>query len=113
MGSQHSKKVLEIAAMLDVPKSTVDKIRRIKNERPDLLEMIQAGNLSFEAADQIIWKSKQVIILPLLDMKEAAIRMSEAYEQGKISRPDFEELFYYLEIELKEVDKEQDEEFEE
>ena len=108
----HSKRVLEIAAMLDVPKSTVDRIRRIKNEHPDLLEKIQAGDLSFEAADQIIWKGKQVIIFPLLDMKEAAIRMAEAYEHGKISRSDFEELFYYLEIELEKVDKEQDKEIE-
>jgi exopolyphosphatase/pppGpp-phosphohydrolase len=46
-------------------------------------------------------------------MKEAAIRMAEAYEHGKISRSDFEELFYYLEIELEKVDKEQDKKIEE
>jgi hypothetical protein len=109
MGSQYSKRVLEIAAMLDVPKLTVERIRRIKNERPDLLEMIQAGNLSFEAADQIIWQSKQVIIFPLLDMKEAAIVLAKAYEQGKISQSDFKELFYYLKIELKKVDKKEEE----
>jgi hypothetical protein len=111
--SQYSKKVLEIAAMLDVPKSTVEKIRRITNERPDLLEQIQAGDLSFEAADQIIWKSKQVIVFPLLDMKEAAIRMADAYDRGVIFRDSFDEFLHYLGIELDKIDKRHEQEFEE
>jgi len=113
MGSQYSKRVLEIAAMLDVPKLTVERIRRIKNERPDLLEMIQAGDLSFEAADQIIWKSKQVVIFPLLDMQEAAIRMADAYDHDRISRDSFDAFLHYLEIELDKIDKQREEEFEE
>ncbi len=49
--SQYSKKVLEIATMLDVPKSVVDKIRRIKKERPDLLEQYK---------DKELWESFKI-----------------------------------------------------
>lgn len=111
--SRCSKRVLEIAAMLNVPKSTVEKIRRIQNQRPDLLEKIQAGELNFEDADRIIWEGKQVIIFPLLDMKEAAIRLAEAYDRGRIFRHSFDELLEYLEIELDKVDKRNQKEFEE
>ena len=35
--------------------------------------------------------------------------LAKAYEQGKISQSDFKELFYYLKIELKKVDKKEEE----
>ena len=103
--SQYSKKVLEIADMLDVPKSVVDKIRRIKKERPDLLEQIQAGDLSIDGAFKIIQDAAEVIIVPLKDIREAAIRLARAYELGRMTRKDFDELFYHVEIQLAKTDE--------
>ena len=79
--------------MLDVPKSVVDKIRRIKKERPDLLEQIQAGDLSIDGAFTIIQDAAEVVIVPLKDIREAAIRLARAYELGRMTRKDFDELF--------------------
>ncbi len=103
--SQYSKKVLEIADMLDVPKSIVDKIRRIKKERPDLLEQIQAGDLSIDGAFKIIQDAAEVVIVPLKDIREAAIRLARAYELGRMTRKDFDELFYHVEIQLAKTDE--------
>ena len=103
--SQYSKKVLEIANMLDVPKSVVDKIRRIKKERPDLLEQIQAGDVSIDGAFKIIQDAAEVVIVPLKDIKEAAIRLARAYELGKMTRKDFDELFCHVENQLAKTDE--------
>jgi len=103
--SQYSKKVLEIANMLDVPKSVVDKIRRIKKERPDLLEQIQAGDLSIDGAFKIIQDAAEVVIVPLKDIREAAIRLARAYELGRMTRKDFDELFHHVEIQLAKTDE--------
>ena len=102
---QYSKKVLEIAAMLDVPKVVVDRIRRIKKERPDLLEQIQAGDLSIDAAFKIIQDAAEVVIIPLKNIREAAIRLARAYELGRMTRSDFDELFHNVEIQLAKTDK--------
>jgi hypothetical protein len=111
--SPYSKRVLEIAAMLDVPKSTVEKIRRIKNERPDLLEQIQAGYVTINKAYMMIWEAKHSIIVPLHDIKECARRLAEAYGEGIIFRSGFDLLFEYLEEELYRVDEQTHKEFEE
>ena len=103
--SQYSKRVLEIAAMLDVPKVVVDKIRRIKKERPDLLEQIQAGDLSIDAAFKIIQDAAEIVIIPLKNIREAAIRLARAYELGRMTRSDFDELFYNVEIQLAKTDE--------
>jgi len=97
---QYSQRVLEIAAMLDVPKAVVDKIRRIKEERPDLLEKIQAGELSIDDAFKMIQDTAEVIIVPLKDLREAANRLARAYELGRMTRSDFDELFNHIEIQL-------------
>jgi hypothetical protein len=103
--SQYSKRVLEIAAMLDVPKVVVDKTRRIKKERPDLLEKIQAGELSIDGAFKIIQDAAEVVIIPLKNIREAAIRLARAYELGRMTRSDFDELFYNVEIQLAKTDE--------
>ena len=105
MKSQYSKRVLEIAAMLDVPKVVVDKTRRIKKERPDLLEKIQAGELSIDGAFKIIQDAAEVVIIPLKNIREAAIRLARAYELGRMTRSDFDELFYNVEIQLAKTDE--------
>ena len=97
---QYSQRVLEIAAMLDVPKAVVDKIRRIKEERPDLLEKIQAGELSVDDAFKMIQDTAEVVIVPLKDIREAANRLARAYELGRMTRSDFDELFNHIEIQL-------------
>ena len=101
----YSKRVLEIAAMLDVPKVVVDKIRRIKKERPDLLEKIQAGELSIDGAFKIIQDAAEVVIIPLKNIREAAIRLARAYELGRMTRSDLDELFYNVEIQLAKTDE--------
>ncbi|MGA8833886.1 MAG: hypothetical protein ACLQT6_01915 [Desulfomonilaceae bacterium] len=105
MSNQYSKRVLEIAAMLDVPEAVVDKVRRIKNERPDLLEKIQSGDLSIDSAFKIIQDAAEVVIVPLKDIREAAIRLARAYELGRMTRSDFDELFHHVEIELDRADE--------
>ena len=105
MSNQYSKRVLEIAAMLDVPEAVVDKVRRIKNERPDLLEKIQFGDLSIDSAFKIIQDAAEVVIVPLKDIREAAIRLARAYELGRMTRSDFDELFHHVEIELDRADE--------
>jgi hypothetical protein len=105
MSSQYSKRVLEIAAMLDIPKAVVDKVRRIKKERPDLLEQIQAGDISIDGAIKIIQYSAEVVIVPLKDLREAAIRLARAYELGRMTRSDFNELFNNIENQLDKTDE--------
>jgi hypothetical protein len=46
-------------------------------------------------------------------MKEAASRMADAYDCGRISRDSFDAFLHYLEIELDKIDKQKEEEFEE
>jgi hypothetical protein len=99
--SPYSKKVLEVAALLDVPKSTVENIRKIKKERPDLLEKIQEGQLSIDGAMRVISASKDVIIFPLHDMKEATRLIMEAHNHGKIGWFNILELIDLLAIEIK------------
>ena len=105
MSSQYSKRVLEIAAMLDIPKVVVDKVRRIKKERPDLLEQIQSGDISIDGALRIIQDADEVVVVPLKDLREAAIRLAQAYQLGRMSRSDFDELFNHIEIQLDKTDE--------
>lgn len=103
--SSYSKKVLEIAAMLDIPKAVVDKVRRIQKERPDLLEQIQAGDISIDAAFRIIQHASEVVIVPLKNLREAAVRLARAYELGRMTRKDFDELFNHIENQLNKTDE--------
>jgi hypothetical protein len=105
MSSQYSKRVLEIAAMLDIPKVVVDKVRRIKKERPDLLEQIQSGDISIDGALRIIQDAGEVVVVSLKDLREAAIRLAQAYQLGRMSRSDFDELFNHIEIQLDKTDE--------
>ena len=105
MSNQYSKRVLEIAAMLDIPKVVVDKVRRIKKERPDLLEQIQSGDISIDGALRIIQDADEVVVVPLKDLREAAIRLAQAYQLGRMSRSDFDELFNHIEIQLDKTDE--------
>ena len=105
MSNQYSKRVLEIAAMLDIPKVVVDKVRRIKKERPDLLDKIQSGDISIDGALRIIQDAGEVVVVSLKDLREAAIRLAQAYQLGRMSRSDFDELFNHIEIQLDKTDE--------
>jgi hypothetical protein len=105
MANCHSKRVLEIAALLEVPKTVVDRVRRIKKERPDLLEQIQAGYLSIDGAIRIIQDARDTIIFPIRDLKEAAFRIAKLYGEGSFFLEDIEEFFRYLQVEIENVDK--------
>ena len=105
MSNVHSKRVLEIAALLEVPKTVVDRVRRIKKERPDLLEQIQAGYLSIDGAIRIIQDARETIIFPIRDLKEAAFRIAKLYGEGSFGWEDIETFFHYLKVEMGNVDK--------
>ena len=105
MSNVHSKRVLEIAALLEVPKTVVDRVRRIKKERPDLLEQIQAGYLSIDGAIRIIQDARDTIIFPIRDLKEAAFRIAKLYGEGSFFLEDIDEFFRYLQVEIENVDK--------
>jgi hypothetical protein len=105
MSNRYSKRVLEIAALLEVPKAVVDHVRRIKKERPDLLEQIQAGYLSIDGAIRIIQDARDTIIFPIRDLKEAAFRIAKLYGEGSFFLEDIEEFFRYLQVEIENVDK--------
>ena len=105
MSNVHSKRVLEIAALLEVPKTVVDRVRRIKKERPDLLEQIQAGYLSIDGAIRIIQDARDTIIFPIRDLKEAAFRIAKLYGEGSFFLEDINEFFRYLQVEIENVDK--------
>jgi len=105
MSNRYSKRVLEIAALLEVPKAVVDHVRRIKKERPDLLEQIQAGYLSIDGAIRIIQDARDTIIFPIRDLKEAAFRIAKLYGEGSFFLEDIDEFFRYLQVEIENVDK--------
>ena len=105
MSNRYSKRVLEIAALLEVPKAVVDHVRRIKKERPDLLEQIQAGYLSIDGAIRIIQDARETIIFPIRDLKEAAFRIAKLYGEGSFFLEDIDEFFRYLQVEIENVDK--------
>jgi len=105
MSNRYSKRVLEIAALLEVPKAVVDHVRRIKKERPDLLEQIQAGYLSIDGAIRIIQDASETIIFPIRDLKEAAFRIAKLYGEGSFFLEDINEFFRYLQVEIENVDK--------
>jgi hypothetical protein len=105
MSNRYSKRVLEIASLLEVPKAVVDHVRRIKKERPDLLEQIQAGYLSIDGAIRIIQDARETIIFPIRDLKEAAFRIAKLYGEGSFFLEDIEEFFRYLQVEIENVDK--------
>jgi len=105
MSNRYSKRVLEIAALLEVPKAVVDHVRRIKKERPDLLEQIQAGYLSIDGAIRIIQDARETIIFPIRDLKEAAFRIAKLYGEGSFGWEDIETFFSYLQVEMENVDK--------
>ena len=109
MSNRYSKRVLEIAALLEVPKAVVDHVRRIKKERPDLLEQIQAGYLSIDGAIRIIQDARDTIIFPIRDLKEAAFRIAKLYGEGSFFLEDIEEFFRYLQVEIENVDKRHEE----
>ena len=78
--NQHTNKISEIAGMLDVPKVLVSCVRQIKYERPDLIEHIQAREISIDAALKIIKEAGEVVIIPINDARESVIRLADVYD---------------------------------
>ena len=87
------------------PKAIIDKIHRIKNERPDLIEKILNGDLTIDAAIGIIKEATETVVILINDFMVVANTLAKAYKQSNVTKEEIDRLFYLLESKIDPLDE--------
>jgi len=91
--------------MYNAPNAIIDKIHRIKNERPDLIEKILNGDLTIDAAIGIIKEATETEVIPINDFIVVADILAKGYKQRNVTKDEIDRLFYLLDSKLEPLDE--------
>jgi len=105
VATRDSDRMKEISDLLDISEAIINKLGRIENERPDLLEKVHAGELSVDAAISIINVDGEAVIMPTEDFMGVAYILASAFDQGEITKDEIDGLFNLLEEKLEDTDE--------
>lgn len=86
--------------MHDAHRVIIDKIHRVKTERPDLIKKILNGDLTLDGAIGIIKEATETEVIPIKDFIVVTNTLAKGYKQRDVTRDEIDRLFYLLESKI-------------
>ena len=91
--------------MHDAHRVIIDKIHRVKTERPDLIKKILNGDLTIDTAIGIIKNASETEVIPINDFIFVANTLVRGYKQSNVTKDEIDRLFYLLESKLEPLEE--------